>query len=95
VDISDAFNILMYVGDYNAMYDTAEALLLRREERCFEKLIASFGREQRDRFRVGGERPGAIWHLFRPQDADKIREFLVAVSAGACGLNSEMCNCYY
>lgn len=79
VDISDAFNILMYVGDYNRMYDSDKGVLLKKEERCFEKLVSSFEKEQSDRFRQHGERPGAIWHLFRPQDADKIREFLITV----------------
>ena len=28
------------------------------------------------RVREAGERPGALWHIFDPQDADKIRELL-------------------
>ena len=31
--------------------------------------------DQIKRYTEGKERPGAIWHLFKPDDADKIRTF--------------------
>ena len=33
------------------------------------------GQEQIKRY-LNGENPGAIWHLFKPEDADTIRRFL-------------------
>ena len=35
--------------------------------------------QTRKRVRESEERPGAIWHLFRACDTNKIREFLVKV----------------
>lgn len=36
------------------------------------------------RVRVQGELPGALWHIFAPRDADKIRDLLnkVAIEKG-------------
>ena len=38
----------------------------------------------KDRARTGGEKPGALWHIFDALDADKIRDLLnkVAVERG-------------
>jgi lysine-specific demethylase 3 len=68
VDISDAVNLLMYVSTQED--DKAKVLKILEEVKC--------GEEQLKRF-VKGEKLGAIWHLFRPQDADKIRSYFQMV----------------
>lgn len=35
----------------------------------------------KDRNRESSERPGALWHIFDPQDADKIRDLLNKVGS--------------
>ena len=37
----------------------------------------NLSQDQIDRFKRG-EKPGAIWHIFKPDDADKIRDYLWA-----------------
>ena len=48
------------------------AIALMREAGCCEFTMA--------RACEAGERPGALWHIFDPQDADKIRELLNKVA---------------
>lgn len=82
VDISDAFNIMMYVGNSRESYlDTSKSNTrksvskkLLNELKSMNDLI-SFEKIQYERYQ-NGERPGALWHLFHPNDANKIREFL-------------------
>ena len=59
IDISDAFNVIMYVRESTEI-----------DEEKFRK-----SEDQIKRYTEGKERPGAIWHLFKPDDADKIRTF--------------------
>jgi len=84
VDISDAFNIMVYVGDGDKKrcnVDLSSDLEMKRKiqkkTNCFEQL-ANFEKAQYERY-LSGERPGALWHLFRHQDADDIRKFLKTV----------------
>ena len=69
VDISDAVNLLIY------------ATAIKKEES--KKMLTAIEKsgcsaEQMERYHKG-EIPGALWHIFRPQDADEIRSFLVKV----------------
>ncbi len=95
VDISDAFNLMIYVGetksnDKKLIIDDSnnnnndknndnkstktQLFCSNKEKKYFHKLI-SFDQSQYNRY-LNGEKPGALWHIFRPQDAEKIREFL-------------------
>jgi len=85
VDISDAFNIMVYVGDGDNKSSNSEDIntlksnkLSQKKTNCFESLV-KFERSQYERY-LRGERPGALWHIFRHQDADDIRKFLRTVT---------------
>ena len=72
LDVSDAVNIMVYVGippDGDA--DNAEALRAIEEAGC----------DQLTKRRVRDEMPGALWHIYHAADADKIRDLLNKVSA--------------
>jgi lysine-specific demethylase 3 len=70
VDISDAVNLLIYVSTQED--DKAKVLKILEDTKCSEEQIKRFGK---------GEKIGAIWHLFRPRDADKIRSYFQMVSS--------------
>ncbi|XP_043191367.1 lysine-specific demethylase 3A-like [Amphibalanus amphitrite] len=75
LDVSDAVNIMVYVGipaDGDA--DNAEAL----------RAIDEAGCDQLTKRRVRDELPGALWHIYHAADADKIRDLLnkVAIERG-------------
>ena len=108
IDISDAFNIIMYVGEnheidekkfrkmiqqtklspktpqlinnVNNNFNKPKQEAKRKNEKT-EYMIeylkhSGISQDQIDRYEKGRECPGAIWHLFRPEDANKIRNFL-------------------
>ena len=75
VDISDAFNLMIYVG--NSSHNSNLTKKHSKEKNFLLELI-NFEQGQYDRY-LSGERPGALWHIFRPDDADKLREFLKTV----------------
>lgn len=86
VDISDAVNLVMYVGDTlkhnqeNGNREQDEQSKPNVDEHLLKVIKNSdCGEAQLKRF-LSGEKPGALWHLFRPEDADKIRTFLLLVS---------------
>ena len=86
VDISDAFNLMMYVGQESSQIKEEQPssnnnqLSDLKSSFIYKVLVDSkCDQSQLDRY-LNGERPGAIWHLFRPQDADSIRTFFVTVS---------------
>lgn len=93
VDISDAVNLVMYVGDgaknksNEHVNDGASSVREENENKAGNvdphllKVIknSDCGEAQLKRF-LNGEKPGALWHLFKPEDADKIRTFLLLVS---------------
>jgi len=79
LDISDAVNVMVYVGipkDGDDEQHIKEALRAIEEGGC-DTL------SQR-RVREKGQRPGALWHIYNARDADKIRDLLnkVAVERG-------------
>ena len=109
IDISDAFNVIMYVGENseideekfrkmvqktkvdpktpqlinnvnNNTYDKQEPKAKGKKKKndyMIDYLKHSgISQDQIDRYEKGKERPGAIWHIFKPEDADKIRTFL-------------------
>jgi lysine-specific demethylase 3 len=78
VDISDAFNLMIYVANNSDNPQEIENIsVTKREKKLFESLI-KFDNAQYKRY-LNGERPGALWHIFRSQDAIKIREYLNSV----------------
>ncbi len=93
IDVSDAVNILVYVGIGGHGDDGSdnEEEIRRKKKKRFEKLKrknfffiveveaeildSNIDEIQLQRLR-NGERPGALWHLFRSDDAKKIREYI-------------------
>lgn len=75
VDISDAVNLLIYASDLNANNND-----LKEQSKDLLALIENCGcsPDQIERIR-NGEIPGALWHLFKPKDADEIRTFFIKV----------------
>ncbi len=87
LDISDAVNIMMYVGDKDyAMKDNPDnetkTQYASRKDRTIEELLrkSNCDEKQINRYVVDRERPGALWHIFRPEDANSIRSYLAVVS---------------
>ncbi|XP_074643644.1 uncharacterized protein LOC141900577 isoform X2 [Tubulanus polymorphus] len=76
IDISDAVNIMCYVGvpndDLKGIDHEAAALKAIDEAGC--DIIT------KRRVREVHERPGALWHVYDAQDADKIRDLLNKVA---------------
>uniref|UniRef100_A0AAG5CZ14 [histone H3]-dimethyl-L-lysine(9) demethylase n=1 Tax=Anopheles atroparvus TaxID=41427 RepID=A0AAG5CZ14_ANOAO len=71
LDISDAVNVMVYVG---VPTDVPQA-------RYSEKILEVIDMEDcdyltRQRIRERKELPGALWHIYHAQDADRIRELL-------------------
>ncbi|XP_022094436.1 probable JmjC domain-containing histone demethylation protein 2C isoform X2 [Acanthaster planci] len=79
LDISDAVNVMVYVGEDKAGQNGKVATEINQDildaidEVCRDE-------QTRQRARESGERPGAIWHLFHADDAVKIRELLTTVA---------------
>nr|QDF21461.1 lysine-specific demethylase 3A [Brachionus koreanus] len=72
VDISDAVNLMVYVSDLDTNSepnDLSEKKMLKvlKDSNCLQEHI--------DRY-LNNEKPGALWHIFKPNDADNIRTFL-------------------
>ncbi|XP_023243623.1 lysine-specific demethylase 3A-like [Centruroides sculpturatus] len=75
LDISDAVNVMVYVGIPNDGKDEVhiqEALKAIDEGGC-DSLM-------RKRVREKNVKPGALWHIFNARDADKIRDLLNKVA---------------
>ena len=75
IDMSDACNIMVYVSvpkDGNYEEHLKEGLKCVEEADC-DVLTRRRVREQ-------GSIPGAIWHIYHPRDADKIRDLLNKVA---------------
>lgn len=80
LDISDAVNVMVYVGMPKSKDDDQETCDAYEKE-ALEAVNEMCRDEQtRKRVREKEERPGAIWHLFRAADTNKIREFLIKLS---------------
>ncbi|XP_049547334.1 lysine-specific demethylase 3A-B [Anopheles darlingi] len=71
LDISDAVNVMVYVGVPSDV----------RHERYNNKILKSLDADDCDaptmrRLKQRRELPGALWHIYHAQDADKIRSLL-------------------
>ena len=72
LDMSDAVNVLVYVGTFKSKADETEHqknVLKALEEAHVEKA-------QMDRLTHKKEKVGALWHIYDARDADKIRDML-------------------
>lgn len=71
LDISDAVNIMVYVG---VPYDDE----ITQQHEASQIAITKGGCEYLTRARIARKDiiPGALWHIFHAKDADKIRDFL-------------------
>lgn len=98
IDVSDAVNVLVYVGigghgddgmdkeeeiqrkkdNFSSQKKVQDSFLYFVEVEA-EVLDSNIDEAQLQRLR-NGERPGALWHLFRADDAKKIREYIGRVS---------------
>ncbi|CAF4884109.1 unnamed protein product [Rotaria magnacalcarata] len=74
IDVSDAVNVLVYVGIGGHGNDGSDKEEEVRQVEA-EILDSNIDEAQLQRLR-NGERPGALWHLFRSDDANKIREYI-------------------
>ncbi|XP_044136566.1 lysine-specific demethylase 3B [Bufo gargarizans] len=69
LDVSDAVNVMVYVGiPIGESYDDEE-VLKTIEEGDADELT-------KKRIHEGKEKPGALWHIYAAKDAEKIRELL-------------------
>jgi len=93
IDVSDAVNVLVYVGIGGYGVDGSDKdeeirRKQRKENEFFDEiefwvfveveaeiLDSNIDEAQLQRLR-NGERPGALWHLFRSDDAKKVREYI-------------------
>lgn len=73
LDVSDAINVMVYVSGATSFYNgSTEA------KENFEKTIneCSVDEEMKREIRNNKKVPGALWHVFKPSDARKVRAFL-------------------
>ncbi|GAV02052.1 hypothetical protein RvY_12665 [Ramazzottius varieornatus] len=70
LDISDAVNVIVHVG---VPTGSGSAKALKDAERELKKL--KLDKNMRERL-AARETPGAVWQIYRPQDCDKIRDFI-------------------
>lgn len=80
LDISDAVNVMVYVGIPRD--DDDHEALIKEAFRAIDE--AGCDILTRRRIRDKAELPGAMWHIYAPRDADKIRDLLnkVAIENG-------------
>jgi len=74
LDMSDAVNVMVYVGIPTDDTENHEAAALRALD------TAGVCDLSKQRVTEATERPGAMWHIYDPTDADKIREMLNCVA---------------
>ncbi|XP_059612065.1 probable JmjC domain-containing histone demethylation protein 2C isoform X2 [Phlebotomus argentipes] len=81
LDISDAVNLMMYVG---IPKDTDEEETIKAAFRAIDEAGCDILTKRRVRDK--GELPGALWHIYAPRDADKIRDLLnkITLEKGYC-----------
>ncbi|XP_071947193.1 probable JmjC domain-containing histone demethylation protein 2C isoform X2 [Antedon mediterranea] len=80
LDISDAVNMMVYVG-IPLNENKGKLSNIDFENDAFEAVDQSTCDElTKKRVRDKTEKPGALWHIFRAVDADKIRDMLRKVS---------------
>ncbi|XP_072493032.1 lysine-specific demethylase 3A isoform X1 [Notamacropus eugenii] len=73
LDISDAANVMVYVGIPTGQLDQEDEVLKTIQDGDCDELTIK-------RFIEGKEKPGALWHIFAAKDTEKIRSFLKKVS---------------
>ncbi|XP_006900427.1 PREDICTED: lysine-specific demethylase 3A [Elephantulus edwardii] len=73
LDVSDAANVMVYVGIPKGQSDQEEEVLKSIQDGDSDELTIK-------RFLEGKEKPGALWHIYAAKDTEKIREFLKKVS---------------
>ncbi|XP_055972375.1 lysine-specific demethylase 3A [Sorex fumeus] len=73
LDVSDAANVMVYVGIPKGQCDQEEEVLKTIQDGDSDELTIK-------RFIDGKEKPGALWHIYAAKDTEKIREFLKKVS---------------
>ncbi|XP_019487052.1 PREDICTED: lysine-specific demethylase 3A isoform X4 [Hipposideros armiger] len=73
LDVSDAANVMVYVGIPKGQGDQEEEVLKTIQDGDSDELTIK-------RFIEGKEKPGALWHIYAAKDTEKIREFLKKVS---------------
>ncbi|CAF2649276.1 unnamed protein product [Rotaria sp. Silwood2] len=86
IDVSDAVNVLVYVGIGGHGDDGSDKEEEIRQVEA-EILDSNIDQAQLQRLR-NGERPGALWHLFRSDDAKKIREYIGRTQRKTAGSDS-------
>ncbi|XP_041476903.1 probable JmjC domain-containing histone demethylation protein 2C isoform X3 [Lytechinus variegatus] len=79
LDISDAVNVMVYVGKPHSI-DGQETCDSYEKEAIEAVNHMCMDEQTKQRVREKEERPGAIWHLFRAADTNKIRQFLCKLS---------------
>jgi len=86
IDVSDAVNVLVYVG-IGGQGENGEDKEEEMRQVEAEILDSNIDEAQLERLR-NGERPGALWHLFRSDDAKKVREYIGRAQRKAPGSDS-------
>ncbi|KAM8973234.1 lysine-specific demethylase 3B isoform 2-T2 [Pelodytes ibericus] len=69
LDVSDAVNVMVYVGIPIGEHAYDEEVLKTIEEGDADEVT-------KKRIHDGKEKPGALWHIYAAKDAEKIRELL-------------------
>lgn len=69
LDVSDAVNVMVYVGIPGGEHAHHEEVLKTIEEGDADEVT-------KKRIHEGKEKPGALWHIYAAKDAEKIRELL-------------------
>ncbi|XP_055505540.1 lysine-specific demethylase 3A-like isoform X3 [Leucoraja erinacea] len=73
LDVSDAANVMVYVGIPSGQPNHEEEILKTMEDGDTDELTIR-------RFTESNERPGALWHIYSAKDAEKIRDLLKKVA---------------
>ncbi|XP_057706019.1 lysine-specific demethylase 3B isoform X2 [Corythoichthys intestinalis] len=69
LDVSDAVNVMVYVGIPLGEGDMEKEVMTTIEEGDVDEMT-------KRRVYKGNEKPGALWHIYAAKDAEKIRELL-------------------
>nr|XP_019958141.1 PREDICTED: lysine-specific demethylase 3B isoform X2 [Paralichthys olivaceus] len=69
LDVSDAVNVMVYVGIPQGDADQEQEVMTTIEEGDVDDMT-------KRRVYEGKEKPGALWHIYAAKDAEKIRELL-------------------
>uniref|UniRef100_A0A8C9Y246 Lysine-specific demethylase n=1 Tax=Sander lucioperca TaxID=283035 RepID=A0A8C9Y246_SANLU len=69
LDVSDAVNVMVYVGIPQVEGDLEEEVMTTIEEGDVDEMT-------KRRVYEAKEKPGALWHIYAAKDAEKIRELL-------------------